>query len=244
MVNFSLIREIDAYMSSYSFDNSEKFKMLRVKRFICDLINGNDVRLEKRELFENRFAEHLKSNNSMSDAEMLVAVLQSCDEETLLDLEKEFGEKSRITKIIREQIRKVPSKSSAADDSITTIENMLQESEKQENTLYSLICKYMAEKGFESDAQFYNSISMSRQNFARIRNNSNVGKRVVLWIIVGLKMDYHQAKEVLETAGYTFKNNDKRDVLISYIIKNVENYNIDTVNELLYHFGLPPFCDK
>lgn len=244
MVNFSLIREIDAYMSSYSFDNSEKFKMLRVKRFICDLINGNDVRLEKRELFENRFAEHLKSNNSMSDAEMLIAVLQSCDEETLLDLEKEFGEKSRITKIIREQIRKVPSKSSAADDSITTIENMLQESEKQENTLYSLICKYMAEKGFESDAQFYNSISMSRQNFARIRNNSNVGKRVVLWIIVGLKMDYHQAKEVLETAGDTFKNNDKRDVLISYIIKNVENYNIDTVNELLYHFGLPPFCDK
>lgn len=244
MVNFSLIREIDTYMSSYSFDNSEKFRMLRVKQFICDLLNGNDVRLAKKELFGNRFAEHLKSNNSMSDAEMLIAVLQSCNEEILLDLEKEFGEKSRITKIIREQIRKVPNKSSVADDSITTIESMLQESEKHRNTLYSLICKYMAEKGFESDAQFYNSISMSRQNFARIRNNSNVGKRTVLWIIVGLKLDYHQAKEILKTAGYAFKNNDKRDVLVSYILKNLENYDIDTVNDLLYHFGLPPFCER
>ena len=168
-----------------------------------------------------------------------------CFRETLINLEKEFGKRSRITKIIREQIRKIPEQSLDSEYTITSIESMLKGSERSGNALYSLVCKYMMEKGFETDADFYNSISMSRQNFARIRNNSkSVGKHTILWVIVGLQLNYHQTKEVLETAGFAFKNSDKKDVLVSYVIKNVENYDLDMVNELLYHFGLPTFSEK
>lgn len=65
----------------------------------------------------------------------------------------------------------------------------------------------------------------------------------MLWIICGLGLDYVQAHQVLSAAGYTFKNSDKRDVVISYIIKNVSNYDLDMVNEMLYHFGLRTFFD-
>lgn len=245
MVSLSLINEIDTYMLSFSFDNSQKFKAIRIKQFICDLISGKDVSSEKKELFANTPAECIKSSDSMSDAEMLIAVLQSCDEETLISLEKEFGEQSAVTRIIRKQIRSILDTDSKSENSITTIENMLRESEKAGNVLYSTIVKYMSEKGYESDAKFYREISMSRQNFARIRNDSkNLGKFIVLWVIVGLRLNYNQAKEVLNIAGYTFKKNDKRDVILEYIIKNVKNYDINLVNEILYHFGLPTFFDK
>lgn len=111
--------------------------------------------------------------------------------------------------------------------------------------LHSLICKHLEEKGYKSDADFYRSISMSRQNFARIRNKSlNIGKESVLWIACGPGLSYIEAYQLLNAARYTFRENDKRDTVIEYIMKNVPNYTPDMVNDILYHFGLRTFFYK
>jgi len=239
--NFDIYAQINDFIKDKRFDESITFKTREIKQVINDILSGKKATLQSAG-FPGCAA---KDYAAMSDSELLLIVLKSCSEDVLLELENQFGKKSKISEIIREKILNLPKgKSGNAEEAIMTLECMLKESEKSGNKLYSLICKYMDEKGYASDADFYNSISMSRQNFARIRNKSiNIGKDTVMWIICGLGLNYVQAHQVLSAAGYTFKSNDKRDVIISYIIKNISDYSLDTVNEVLYHFGLRTFFD-
>lgn len=104
------------------------------------------------------------------------------------------------------------------------------------------ICRHLDRLGYKSDADFYNSISMPRQQFSRLRDaNSTLSKKTVLWIIVGLKLDYVQACDLLQKAGYNFRKNDMRDVVLTYIFRNT-TYDLDTVNLILDHFGIAPLC--
>ena len=235
--------KIDELLKNKTFDASEsvQIKANEIKQTVLNILSG------KRNVFSTKSFPGCtaKEYTAMTDSELLLFVLKSCSEDVLLELENQFGKKSKISQLIRNQFLNVPTEKTVdTENAITTLEYMLKESEKSDNKLCSLVCKYMDEKGYASDADFYNSISMSRQNFARIRNKSvNIGKDTVLWIICGLGLDYVQAHQVLSAAGYAFKTSDKRDVVISYIIKNIANYDLDMVNEMLYHFGLRTFFD-
>ncbi|MCH5187042.1 MAG: hypothetical protein J1F63_01465 [Oscillospiraceae bacterium] len=245
MVDLKLLEDIEKYLSTLEGEE-DKLKAAKVRKFIVDLIDGKNVEADLKELFKNdENIRFFRSTNSMSDAELLLAVLNNCDESVLIELENSFGKNSRLTKIIREQVRHIPRAIYDEEQTIQRLEHMIAESEKSGNELYMLLCKYMMEKGFETDADFYNHIMMPRQNFARIRDKRNtLGKHSILWIIVGLKLNYYQAEGVLKTAGYAFKKDDKRDAIISYIIKNVANYDLDMVNDVLYHFGLKTFFEE
>ncbi|EOQ38669.1 hypothetical protein [Butyricicoccus pullicaecorum] len=242
MVNGDIYKQIEEHIRGRKFDQSNAIKIQEVKAQVYSLINGNRTQLKN----VYGLGCFITDSTMMSDSELLLAILKNCDEEVLLGLEIEFGKKSKISEIIREKILNISApKNENTEETITTLESMLKESEKVNNKLYSLVCKYMDERGFQSDAEFYNSIFMSRQNFARIRNKAaNIGKETVLWIICGLGLNYIQAYQVLSAAGYMFKPNDKRDVIISYITKNIEGYDLDLVNEVLYHFGLRTFFDN
>lgn len=242
MVKYDIYTQIEEHIKGRKFDQSNEIRIQEVKKQLYSLFKGNRVPYESL----RNFGCFATDPSMMSDSELLLAILKNCDEEVLWGLEKEFGKKSKISEIIRERILNISNpKNESTEETIITLENMLKESEKVNNKLYSLVCKYMDERGFRSDAEFYNSISMSRQNFARIRNKAaNIGKETVLWIICGLGLNYIQAYQVLSAAGYAFKSNDKRDVVISYITKNIDGYDLDLVNEVLYHFGLRTFFDN
>ena len=242
MNNHEIYKQIEEHIKGRKFDDNNELEIAGTKSIIYNLLNGNKEKLSQ----ERKLGCYIKDPNTMTDSELLVAVLQSCSEEVLLGLEKEFGKNSKISKLIRDEVLKdSQTQQISNEETITTLENMLKESEKLNYKLYSLICKYMSEKGYKSDADFYNSIFMSRQNFARIRNKSaNIGKDCILWIVCGLGLNYIEAYQVLNAAGYTFKSNDKRDVVISYIMKNVPDYTFDMVNDVLYHFNLRTFLDE
>ena len=83
---------------------------------------------------------------------------------------------------------------------------------------------------------------MPRQQFARLRDaNNTLSKKTVLWIIVGLKLNYPDANDLLQKAGYFFRKNDMRDVILTYIFRNT-TYDLDMVNQVLDHFGLASLC--
>lgn len=241
MSNDCLYEKIDEMIKDKRFDDKIRRETAEKERLIDELLKGN-----REGLFRKLEGSYAKNCNEMTDSELLAVILQSCSEEVLLGLEREFGRKSKISEIIREKMPDISQPKRRIDEeTITSLENMLKESEKMNSRLYSLICKHLEERGYKSDADFYKSISMSRQNFARIRNKSvNVGKESVLWIACGLGLSYIEAYQILNAAGYTFKANDKRDMVIEYIMKNVPNYTLDTVNDILYHFGLRTFFDK
>ena len=239
-MNNQIRQDIAAYIKNFQFEDPIIEGVAQNKNLIINLVNGSLTEKEKQKIVSDGNGVALaKATAAMSDAELLMVVLQRCDDSVLAKLEDEFRAQSRLAGLIK-QYRTQNKKVSMYDDStIMSIAKMLEESEQSGNVLYKQICKLMEKKGYQTDSEFYNAISMSRQSFARIRNKSkSIGKHTILWIIVGLRLDYYEAVQLMETAGYAFKSSDKRDMIISYILKNVSDYTLDSVNEILYDFDV------
>lgn len=176
--------------------------------------------------------------------ENLEKLIEHCSEEMLEELVNTFGEDSPIANIIKRKKAEALRRRTACDyDTIQkSLEEALKQSKKSGNPFYEDVCKYMKRIGFENDSDFYNSISMPRQQFARLRDaNNTLSKKTVLWIIVGLRLNYHDANDLLQKAGYFFRKNDMRDVILTYIFRNT-TYDLDMVNQVLDHFGLASLC--
>ncbi|HBA69854.1 MAG TPA: hypothetical protein DCZ40_10940 [Lachnospiraceae bacterium] len=174
---------------------------------------------------------------------MLDAVLGHCGEDILDELLNTYGEESEIGQYIRRKRALDYTKVSCELNAIErTLETHLKKARHGGNPFYEAICGHLDRLGYKSDADFYNSIGMSRQQFSRLRDaNSTLSKKTVLWIIVGLKLDYVQACDLLRKSGYNFRKNDMRDVILTYIFRNT-TYDLDTVNFVLAHFGIAPLC--
>lgn len=230
-----IIQEIDTYLSVYPLE-LEKPPALTTKASHSNVVN-NVVKV----------AGHLKegiyfANDSKRD-EVLETFLEHCSEETLDELVQTFGEESPIANMIRRKNVGAAHKIECDYQRIKfPLEDMLKESKRSGNPFYEGVCKYMKRIGYENDSDFYNSISMPRQQFARLRDAGNtLSKKTVLWIIVGLRLNFAEASDLLQKAGYFFRKNDMRDVILTYIFRNT-TYDLDMVNQVLDHFGLAPFC--
>ena len=171
-------------------------------------------------------------------------ILDFCSDDSLDEMMNEYGEESVIGQLIRrKRAEKYRRKLLSDIDSIQDqIEKSVLRSSAMLNPFYDMVCHYIDDHGYKSDSAFYNAIGMPRQLFARMRDpEASLSKKTVLWIIIGLKLDYHAASKLLSLAGFSFKKNSKKDVIISYIIRNTD-YDIFSVNEILEHFGEEPFC--
>lgn len=186
-----------------------------------------------------------ESGDGLQNAEFIESILEYCPEDKYDDMIAEYGEDSVIGQIIRKKRAKKYQDellSKSIEDMESVIEKTLISSLRYDNPFYQVVCQYIDEKGYKSDADFYNFIGMPRQLFARTRNpEANLSKKTALWIIIGLQLNFKQATSVLSLAGFAFKKNDKRDAILSYILRNTK-YTIFEVNEILYHFNVEPFC--
>lgn len=181
--------------------------------------------------------------NSYEYIRLVEKIVECCNDDDLEKLINEYGEDSEISQLIRKKrIEKYRSKILKGSEEIKKdIEKVINEKHSG-NPFYEKVCMFIDEAGYKSDSEFYNAIGMPRQLFARLRDSkASLRKKTVLWIIIGLKLDYNNAKELLALAGYSFRKNDKKDVIISYILRSCP-YDIFTVNEILDYFGLEPFC--
>lgn len=110
-------------------------------------------------------------------------------------------------------------------------------------SFYSYLHKKILEKGFRTDADFYNYIGMLRQTFGKMKKrDANVSREHALLIAVGLGLDYDEAVEFLSYAGHTFRHSDMREQVISYVMKT-RKYDLMLMEEILMVFGLEPLTD-
>lgn len=239
MLYEKIVQELETYLSVCPVEiSSEETKHQTNQDFA--FVKEKSKTAEQGELIRHlsAFTDHIESKD------LVEAVLDHCNDETLDELLQTYGEDSAIAKLIRSRqpsriSGKVPCELNTIE---TTVAQMLIEARRQGNPFYESVCKYIDRLGLRSDAAFYNSISMPRQQFARLRDARNtLSKQTVLWIIVGLRLSYLEATELLRTAGYFFRKNDMRDVILSYILRNTE-YDLDMVNQVLYHFDIPALC--
>ena len=91
-----------------------------------------------------------------------------------------------------------------------------------------------------SETECYKRANIDRRLFSKIRSDDEYQpkKTTVFALIFGLKLDFEDAEDLLDAAGFAFSHSMKMDVLVEFLVKK-KVYDITTVNELLHKYGCP-----
>lgn len=104
--------------------------------------------------------------------------------------------------------------------------------------------EYIDKSKFETDADFYNDIGISRQTFSRIRSPRNAGdlpnKKNILIMAIGLELSAAETEELLNLAGYALRINKKQDIIIKYFLQE-RKFDKFLIDDALCEFGEEPF---
>lgn len=99
-----------------------------------------------------------------------------------------------------------------------------------------ILFKFIKQQGI-SEVECYKKANLDRRLFSKIRSDKNYqpSKATVFALIISLKLNLEQAKELLDSAGYSLSRSIKEDVIIAFSIQK-QVYDINMVNEILYSF--------
>lgn len=88
-------------------------------------------------------------------------------------------------------------------------------------------------------SEFYNAANIHRSSYSNIITHPDVvpKKNTALACVIGLKLPFEEAEDLLKRAGYSFSDSQLTDVIVRcYIEQGI--YDIDEINEVLYERDL------
>ena len=109
--------------------------------------------------------------------------------------------------------------------------------DKTEETFSERLLRLIDESGM-TDVEVYKRAGIDRKLFSKIRTDKNYHPkiRVVYAFIFVLHLILDDARDLLASAGYSISPAHEYDLAMQYCIE--EGFDIDTVNEILYAFGM------
>ncbi len=110
--------------------------------------------------------------------------------------------------------------------------------EKEDRSFADMCEWWCREKGI-SKKEFYNRANINRSMFWGMKHHPEQipRKTNALACVIGLKLDYDQAIDLLQRAGMTLSKYYETDLIVEYFIRE-KNYDIDEINALLYQKDL------
>lgn len=178
--------------------------------------------------------ENLAEYDSADDS-VFEALVDQCDLQTLRQLIDYFDPEAPIQDMLRKRMMLLNGNVAG------NTENKAYKRAEEGFFLYLVKC--IEEKGYSTDADFYNYIGVSRQRFSKLRkDSSSISREFTLHLAVGLELDYEQSAILLQKAGYSLKPSNSREAIISYVMRN-QKYTFSQMNEILYLFDEKTFIE-
>ena len=86
-----------------------------------------------------------------------------------------------------------------------------------------------------SEIQIYKTANIDRRLFSKIRSDSNYHpqKQTILPLLIALKLDLHEAEDLLSRAGFAFSPTNPTDVIYRFCIEN-KIFKMEIVEELIF----------
>ncbi|MBS3937978.1 MAG: hypothetical protein KGZ50_05360 [Peptococcaceae bacterium] len=105
-------------------------------------------------------------------------------------------------------------------------------------TFSETLLLYLDQKG-RHPVEFYTAANISAQTWSQMQDrNHHVSKTTVFRAVLTLRLDYLDAAILMEKAGYTFRTNDRMDMVMICLLR-VGIYDQKVVDDLLYGSSLP-----
>ncbi len=111
---------------------------------------------------------------------------------------------------------------------------------RKEDRSFADMCEWWCERKGLSKKEFYIRANLNKAMFWSLKHNTEQvpRKTSALACVIGLKLDWDQALDLLQRAGLTLSRYYALDLIVEYCIRH-GNYDIDEVNALLYEKDLP-----
>ena len=106
---------------------------------------------------------------------------------------------------------------------------------ENEDRSFADMCEWWCQQKGISKNEFYNRANINKSMFWGMKHHpEQIPKKTnALACVIGLKLNYDQALDLLSRAGMTLSKYYETDLIVEYFIRE-KNYNIDEINALLY----------
>ena len=113
----------------------------------------------------------------------------------------------------------------------------------KEESFSTRLFRLIEEKHLD-EVTVYKGANIDRKHFSKIRSNDSYqpNKRTVIAFAISLHLSEKEAKDLLQSAGYSLSHSYTFDIIIEYFLKK-GRYDIHDINEFLFTYNQPILGD-
>lgn len=166
------------------------------------------------------------SESEAADDFVFLTLIDQCDAGALRQLMDYFDPAAPIQELLRSRLRFLDAHREAVPAKAPE--------RRRDGSFFLYLLDWITRKGYATEADFYNYAGISRQRFSKLRRDDGaVSRELALHLAVGLELNYEESAAFLQRAGYSLKPANRREAIISYVMRN-QKYTFAQMEEILY----------